>query len=204
MEDCRTPTFTTPREFKFNVTPTAKNSTVHSYHDIHNIMANRRSFTPVHNNYRSPGLSPIYPVDTLTHHSSSFMQFKKPTLLAKPVVTYTASPKYGDKTNFLSPCPAFGSNFSTSPSYGTSDNSSKSPQSEDSKNISILDHTLSIKILLKTLGLERYCENFEKAGIDCKYLMDIKSCDLINIGITSREDRNCIMEMFQNIFSTST
>lgn len=207
MEDCRTPTFTAPREFKFNVTPTPMNSTVHTYQDIHNIMASRRSFTPVHTNCRSPGLSPIYKLPGSTaspltsHHSSSFMEFKKPSLLTKPVVTYTASPKYSDKTVFLSPCPpSFASNFSTSPSNGAADVSGISPKLEDSRNNSVLNHTLSIQLLLKSLGLERYCENFEKAGIDCRTLMDIKSFDLKSIGIKSKEDRHCIREMFQNIF----
>ncbi|XP_065359298.1 protein matrimony [Calliphora vicina] len=208
MEDCRTPTFDTVREFKFNVTPTAMTPTAHTYQEVHNIMASKRCFTPVHTNFRSPCLSPIYKLpgslsSPLTeHHSSSFMEFKKPSLLAKPVVTYTASPKYGDKKTFLSPCPAFGSNFSHSPSYCNADVSSLSSPLEDSKNSSVLNHTLTLKILLKTLGLECYCENFERAGIDCQNLMDIKTSDLQGIGIKSVEDRDCIMEMFQNVFST--
>ncbi|KAM7358839.1 matrimony [Cochliomyia hominivorax] len=208
MEDCRTPTLTAQREFKFNVTPTPLNSTVHTYQDVHNIMAGRRSFTPVHTNFRSPGLSPIYKLPgsiaspITSHHSSSFIEFKKPTLLSKTVVTYTASPKYNDKTTFLSPCPPMGNNYSISPSNSSADTTGISPKLEDSRNTSVLNHTLSIQLLLKTLGLERYCENFEKAGIDCQTLMDIKSFDLKSIGIKSKEDRHCIREMFENVFST--
>lgn len=215
MEDCRTPTFTnTSNRFKFNLTPTPINvSSAHSYQDVHNIMASRRSFTPVQTNFRSPGLSPIDKLPgslsspVTAHHSASFMEFKKPSLLAKSVVTYTPSPKYGESavSKFLSPCPlALGSNYSSSPSFAnsTADFNGSSPQLSDSRNTSVLNHALSIKLLLKTMGLERYCENFENAGLDYNNLMNIKTGDLISIGIKSDEDRNCIMEMFENVYST--
>lgn len=205
MEDCRTPTFTTPREFKFNITPTAINPNVIACPDVRNIMASRRSFTPVNTNFRSPGLSPIYKLPgalaspVTAHHSSSFMEFKKPILLPKSMATYTASPNCSEQV-FLSPCPSFGNSFS-SPSCENKD-ICKSPQLDESKSNSVLNQTLNIKILLKTLGLEHYCENFERAGIDYQTIADFKSCDLKSLGIKSDEDRNCIMQMFQNTFST--
>lgn len=212
MEDCRTPTFDTPVEFKFNLTPTNMNA---HYPDLRNVMTGRRSFTPIPNQFRSPGLSPIYQLagsvmsPVTAHHSSSFMEFKKPTFMAKPVVTYTPSPKYGGNTTrtsstFLSPCPppVYGSNFSSSPLYDNADLSGSSPQLSNSSNSSVLNHTMTIGLLLKSLGLERYCKNFEKAGIDCNNIMNIKKCDLKKIGIKSVDDRNCIMEMFENVCST--
>lgn len=200
MEDCCTPTFTTPREFLFNVTP----MDVRTYQDVHNIMAGRRSFTPLQPNFRSPGLSPIYKLPgsvsspVTAHHSSSFMEFKKPTYIPKPVITYAASPKYSENSSiFLSP--ALPGSFSSPSMCSPVQGNGFSPQMEESKSSSVLNCTINIQLLLKTLGLERYCENFERAGIDCHNLMNMKSYDLKKIGIQSDEDRNCIMEMFENV-----
>lgn len=202
MEDCCTPTFTTPREFLFNVTPL--NATVRPYQDAPNIMAKRRSFTPLQTNFRSPGLSPIYKLPGSTspmdaHHSSSFMEFKKPTYRPKSVLTCTASPKFSENGSlFLSP--ALAKSFSSSSICSPAEGNCISPQMETNLSNSVLNHNFSIPLLLKTLGLERYNENFERAGIDCYNLMNIKSYDLQRIGIQSVEDRNSILEMCQNVF----
>ncbi|XP_073843756.1 matrimony [Musca autumnalis] len=227
MEDCRTPTLAAPREFIFNVTPTMINNSASYYQDVHNIMANMRTYTPIHTEVRSPGISPIFKLanslssPVTTHHSSSFKQFKKPSLIPKPVVaSYTPSPKFSDKTanHFLSPCPSFmgASNFTTtssssspSGSYHSLNNSSISGGGDSSSphimanesNASILNHTLTINLLLKTLGLERYCEKFENAGIDCNNLMNIKTTDLKGIGIKS-DDCERIMEMFDHFYAS--
>lgn len=217
MEECCTPTLAAPREFIFNVTPTMINNTTTSYYqDVHNIMANMRTYTPIHTEVRSPGISPIFKLanslssPVTTHHSSSFKEFKKPSLMPKPVVTsYTPSPKFGDgnANRYLSPCPSFvgASNFSKSslspsPSLNSL-NSSNGDSMGNESNASILNHTLTINLLLKTLGLERYCEKFEKAGIDCNNLMNIKTTDLKGIGIKS-DDCKRIMEMFDNFYSS--
>lgn len=220
MEDCRTPTLAAPREFIFNVTPTMiNNSTASYYQDVHKIMANMRSYTPIRTEVRSPGISPIFklanslssPVNT--HHSSSFKEFKKPSLLSttKPVVTYTPSPKFGEHSNrYLSPCPSFvgacnfSASLSPSPSLKLADCSTSSdiisPQTINESNASMLDHKLTIRLHLKNLGLERYCEQFESAGIDCDNLTNITTSDLKGIGIQS-DDCERIMEIFESFYS---
>lgn len=214
MDDCRTPTLTAPGEFIFNVTPTLINNAATSYYqEVHSIMANMRSYTPIHTDVRSPAMSPIYKVagsissPVTSHHSSSFGQFKKPSLLARPVVTYCASPKYSDRNQYLSPCPAFGgsnSSFILSPIpsiKGECSGVSSQAGGDQGVNASMLNRTLTIPLLLRALGLECYCECFERAGIDCSNLRSIKLSDLKGIGIQSDNDCERIMEMFESFNS---
>ncbi|XP_075164472.1 matrimony [Haematobia irritans] len=219
MEDCRTPTLTAGREFIFNVTPTMMNNNATScFQDVHARMSTMRSYTPIHSEVHSPAISPIFKLanslasPVTTHHSSSFNEFKKPSLLSKPVVNYTPSPTSftRNSSRFLSPCPSFmgACNFSASlspspTSLRVADCSSEviSPHSCNESNSSILNHEMTIRLLLKTLGLERYCEHFENAGIDCNNLMNVKTTDLKGIGIQS-DDCERIMEIFNNFFTS--
>ncbi|XP_013112946.1 uncharacterized protein LOC106091079 [Stomoxys calcitrans] len=220
MEDCRTPTLAAPREFIFNVTPTMINNNATScFQEVQARMTNLRSYTPIHSDVHSPAISPIFKLATslsspvTTHHSSSLQEFKKPTLISKPVVSYTPTPSFveSSKRRYLSPCPSFvgACNFSasrtpspTSISVSEYSNSGDviSPHSCNESTSSILNHTITIGLLLKTLGLEQYCEHFENAGIDCNDLMNIKMTDLKGIGIQS-DDCERIMEMFENFYN---
>lgn len=208
MEDCLTPTLITQPQFLFNVTPTA----IQCSKEVHKLMASRRSFTPIPKNFLSPGLSPIYKVGSTdsspvtTHHSSSFQEFKKPSTLAPASIEKLFTPS--SSLNMLSPhlaSVAFGKDLAiaspASTSYSDYSNEA-SPQYSDRNiivNTSILNHALTIQSILKSLGLENYCDVFENAGLNFNNMKNFNCSDLKNIGINSEEDCRRIIKTLKQL-----
>lgn len=64
----------------------------------------------------------------------------------------------------------------------------------DEKNHSILNETISINSILKSLKLEKYLEIFEKNEIDLVKFLSFGASDLRKLGVKDVSDRHKILQ----------
>ncbi|XP_037931363.1 protein matrimony [Teleopsis dalmanni] len=188
MEDCCTPTCVQPMEFKFNC-PAAKCSDLDQLQSSRHLTVKniqQRCFTPNLDGFKSPGMSPIddaiiqsveNPNTPMLHTSLNPLDHLKSVKFS-----YNASSsfhKYDDPDN----------------------NSIPQIVISDTNLNNVLNNTLNVALLLKSVGLEEYSDKFESCGITLEQFLNIQKKELDAIGLNSDEHCNIIMDFLTKLRS---
>ncbi|XP_034658795.1 protein matrimony [Drosophila subobscura] len=203
MEECRTPT--NKSKFNFNLTPTMR------WNHLNVNTSNVRCSTPITGAFRSPNMSPIQSMRALKSPAKTMLAktFKKPPLkkymhhmhrteIAAPVVVLSKRKEDGtereQKSNSSSDNLSDDSNVETSLCR-----ESRRRSIMASNHSYVFNHGANVEQVLVHVGLAQYVDNFEKAHIDLVDLASMERDDLKNIGLSTDEDCNRILDVLKEL-----